>query len=78
MQTVFEPAGQNVPTIKTAYSHTSKAVKTLVWLRVDMYDSNSISDSKAAVTPSVTPSGTQNRSLMQCIGPVQYITKGDS
>lgn len=52
MQTVFEPAGQNVPTIKTAYSHTSKAVKTLVWLRVDMYDSNSISDSKAAVTPS--------------------------
>jgi len=74
MQTVFEPAGQNVPTNKTTYSHTSKAVKTLVRLRVDMYDSNSISDSKAAVTSS----GTQNRSLMQCIRPVQYTTKGDS
>lgn len=72
MQTVFEPAGQNVPTNKTTNSQTSEAVKTLVRLRVDMYDSNS--DSKAAVTPS----GTQNRSLMQCIGHVQYTTKGDS
>lgn len=52
MQTVFEPAGQNVPTNKTTYSHTSEAVKTLVRLHVDTYDSNSISDSKAAVTPS--------------------------